>query len=67
MSKDASTNCEDGHQHFEVTETRIRKVVVNFRIKNKNHEKTKLVSLKATKICLDCKEVIYENKELNNN
>ena len=62
--EEASINCE--HRYYKVTETRIREVVVNFRLKNKNHEKTKLVSLKATKTCLDCTEVIYENQELTN-
>ncbi len=62
MKKEASTICE--HRHFKIIETKVSEIEINFRLMNKNSEKVKVLSVKATKTCLDCNEAIYNNEEL---
>ena len=60
----ASTICKDDHRHFKIVETKVSEIEINFRVMNKNSEKVKVVSVKATKTCLDCNEIVYTDKAL---
>ena len=64
MSNESSTICKGDHRHFKIVETKISEIEINFRVMNKNSEKIKVVSVKATKTCLDCNETVYTDKEL---